>query len=291
MECLNCNSGRLVYDKNSDSYICLDCNHKFPKQYFFISHSHLDIEKVRIIRNIIEETFFYEPILFFLKCLSDESELQNLIRREIYERIWFVYCKSKNAENSKYVCAEREYLQKLQDGGKKFNVVNIELDKFDIWDEKCYDYIRKQVEYQIRKTKLFISYSHYDRDAANSIYSYFSEHGYSVWIDELLTVGTSWFNQTKSNVKEHSYKDGCFVSLLSENAINSHNFRNEISRAIKNDAFIVPIICDNADHNTGEIWNSITTQFPTLKNNNYFVFDTQNPNSSTARLGKFIKSL
>ena len=37
--------------------------------YVFISHSHKDIEKVRILRNVMEENGF-EPLCFFLKCLT-----------------------------------------------------------------------------------------------------------------------------------------------------------------------------------------------------------------------------
>lgn len=151
--CINCQSRRLAYVKENDSYKCLDCGYEYPKQYFFVSHSHLDIEKVRIIRNIIEETFFYEPILFFLKCLSDENEIQNLIRREINERIWFVYCDSENARKSEYVKKEREMVDSLIVSKKRINVLNIELDKFNIWDEACYDYIREQISYRIRKPK------------------------------------------------------------------------------------------------------------------------------------------
>ena len=141
--------------KNIDSYKCLDCDFEYKKQYFFISHSHLDIEKVRIIRNIIEETFFYEPILFFLKCLSDDNEIQNLIEREISERIWFVYCDSENARNSMYVNKERQYVKKLVENGKKINILNIELDKFNIWDKQCYEYIKDQISFHIRKSKIF----------------------------------------------------------------------------------------------------------------------------------------
>ena len=41
--------------------------------YVFISHSHQDIQKVRQIRNAMEEAGF-EPLCFYLKCLSDEDE-------------------------------------------------------------------------------------------------------------------------------------------------------------------------------------------------------------------------
>ena len=57
--------------------------------YVFISHSHKDIKKVRKIRNMIENSGF-EPLYFFLKCLTDDV-VEGLIKREIDARDWFVY--------------------------------------------------------------------------------------------------------------------------------------------------------------------------------------------------------
>ena len=48
----------------------------------FISHCHKDLPSVRMIRNRMEEEGF-EPICFYLKCLTDESEIDSLIKREI----------------------------------------------------------------------------------------------------------------------------------------------------------------------------------------------------------------
>ncbi|MBQ4111381.1 MAG: hypothetical protein IJD38_01150 [Clostridia bacterium] len=58
--------------------------------WIFISHSHQDIQKVRLIRNRLEEKGL-EPLMFYLKCLSDEQEIEELIKREIDERDWFIY--------------------------------------------------------------------------------------------------------------------------------------------------------------------------------------------------------
>lgn len=283
MECLNCNSARLVYDKISDSYVCLNCKYKFPKQYFFISHSHLDIEKVRIIRNIIEETFFYEPILFFLKCLSDEDELQNLIRREINERIWFVYCKSKNAEQSRYVCDERAYLQQLKNAGKKFNELTVELDKFDIWDEECHEYIRKQIEYQIRKTKPFICYAARDAAIANAIREYLQYNGYSVWFADPTANLSAWGESVKSKIKEHSYKDGCLLLIVSDLTVNSNYVKTELEYAVEQNAFIVPIICADGASAT-KLWQQLTEKYPSLTNKQYLTFDTSDPDTSTQNI-------
>lgn len=63
--------------------------------YIFISHSHKDIEKVRQIRNDMENAGF-DPLCFFLKCLTDEDEIEGLIKREIDSRELFVYIDSPN---------------------------------------------------------------------------------------------------------------------------------------------------------------------------------------------------
>ncbi len=77
--------------------------------YFFLSHSHKDIQQVRQIRNQLEDDGF-EPLCFYLKCLSDDSEIEDLIKREIDAREWFVFLDSENARKSKWVTLEREYI-------------------------------------------------------------------------------------------------------------------------------------------------------------------------------------
>ena len=70
---------------------------KFKKSnkggYIFLSHSHDDIDKVRKIRNHLEKDGF-EPLCFYLKCLEDDSEIEDLIKREIDAREWFVFINS-----------------------------------------------------------------------------------------------------------------------------------------------------------------------------------------------------
>lgn len=81
--------------------------------YIFLSHSHDDITKVRQIRNTLEENGF-EPLCFYLKCLNDDSEIEDLIKREIDAREWFVFVNSENSRKSKWVTLEREYISKNQ---------------------------------------------------------------------------------------------------------------------------------------------------------------------------------
>ena len=283
MQCYNCNSARLKYDTPKDAYICLDCGYEFPKQYFFISHSHLDIEKVRIIRNIIEETFFYEPILFFLKCLSDENEINALLQREIDERIWFVYCKSENAEKSKYVQRERSYIDRLMKSGKYKRLVNIELDEFEIWDERCYEYIRRQIAYQIRKTKIFLSFSRRDKEIAELLHERFTERGYSVWWDFDVQAGEIWGESVGNKIKEHSYKDGIILPLLTENSLHSSSFMTEIGCALGKGAMVLPIIFGD----TG----TASALPPDISRIRYYRFDTADAETSFERLLELIAKL
>ena len=54
-------------------------------------------------------------MMFFLKCLSDEDEIDDLIRREIEARSWFILCDSANARNSLWVQQEIEMIKGYPD--------------------------------------------------------------------------------------------------------------------------------------------------------------------------------
>lgn len=95
-------------------------------QYIFVSHSQNDLAKVRKVRDYLEERSF-EPILFNLKCLTDDDELSTLVRREIEARSCFLYLDSPNARVSGRVKAETAYAQEMQ---KRFFTVNLDASWF-----------------------------------------------------------------------------------------------------------------------------------------------------------------
>jgi hypothetical protein len=70
--------------------------------YIFVSHSRKDNEKARRVRDHLESRSF-EPILFNLKCLTDDDELTTLVKREIEARPCFLYLDSPNARVSERV--------------------------------------------------------------------------------------------------------------------------------------------------------------------------------------------
>lgn len=270
MQCYNCDSKRLVYSAEKDAYVCLDCKYEYPKQYFFISHSHLDIEKVRIVRNIVEETFFYEPILFFLKCLSEENEINNLIQREINERVWFIYCKSKNAERSKFVAEERNYIDRLIKSGYNKKILTIDLDHFEIWDDECLDDIRRQVSFKIRKAKIFLSSEPQDIAVARTIYERLTASGYSVWWDKDVGESEFWRTGISDRIKEHSYKDGIFMPVLMRDPM-SASMRKEVLRAYDHNAYILPVAADA---------RALADLPPFLADRNAFILDRDSEKSA-----------
>lgn len=59
---------------------------------------------------MLEDSSF-RPLMFFLKCLNEEGEIDSLIKREIDCRTRFIYCKSENSESSHWVQKEVEYIR------------------------------------------------------------------------------------------------------------------------------------------------------------------------------------
>ena len=70
--------------------------------WVFLSHSNKDYEKVIKVRDLLEKNSF-RPLMFFLKCLNDDDEIDDLIKREIDSRGRFILCDSENARNSEWV--------------------------------------------------------------------------------------------------------------------------------------------------------------------------------------------
>lgn len=260
MQCVYCGSQNIESDNQNDIFVCNKCHKSYKKEYFFISHSHKDIEKVRIVRNTIEESFYNEPILFFLKCLEDDNEITSLLKREIDARLWFIYCNSKNADASKYVQEERKYVQSLIDKGINKNIVTIDLDKFSL-DKP--DEIKKFTLRQIKKRFAFISYNQTDIQYANQIYNDLTNigcntyciayHNYDIENEFGLHINNTIQNIAKNN--------GYFIILLSKKSL-SHNFvKYEYDLAVKNNCIILPVLIDLSFND-----EELMTKFPIFQN-------------------------
>ncbi len=198
--------------------------------WIFVSHSHADIETVRKIRNRFEE-LGYEPLLFYLKCLSDHDEIADLIRREINEREWFVYVDSENARNSDWVKSEREYIAQCE--GKKLMTIDITGD------------VIAQTESIARSLKVFISASARDRDAAKRLGEAFADRDYLVLSGDTLAPGESFLSQIGEQVEDAS-REGFVLVLIGEESAGSPLIAEEVRRAKACGGKLIPIYLEGA---------------------------------------------
>jgi len=196
--------------------------------YIFLSHSHEDIDKVRTIRNCLEQDGF-EPLCFYLKCLNDDSEIEDLIKREIDAREWFVFVDSENSRKSKWVTLEREYIASTN--SKKIITI-------DIHDEES---IEKAVYKIIHNLRIFISYSSRDMKLARRIKDKLEAKDYLVFFaPDSIPPGASYAKAITTALAEAS-QEGCVLVLLTQESLKSAWVFREVERAIESGGTIVPV--------------------------------------------------
>jgi len=200
--------------------------------WIFVSHSHKDLEKVRFIRNEFEKRG-HNPLLFFLKCLNDESELDNLIKREIAERNWFILCDSPNARDSKWVQEEVKMIKSLE--GKVFKTINLE------------DDIEKQINVITKFSKrstVFISHTSKDAKIGQKLISTLKKHDFGVFdYNEGIQTPKDW-KKTIRNAIDDAIAQGFVVFLISKNTFESKYAIEEIAYALEKNALVVPVLIE-----------------------------------------------
>lgn len=196
--------------------------------YIFLSHSHDDIEKVRKLRNMLEDEGF-EPLCFYLKCLEDEEEIADLIKREIDAREWFVFVDSENSRKSRWVKLERDYITKTDQ--KK--ILSVCIDE----DDAINDLVNR-IKHNLR---VFISYSHFDSALENTVREKLKEKDYLVFSDEDLCVGSDWVEEISNMIADAS-KDGCVIALITENSMRSEYVKKEIMFAVQEKGNVIPVL-------------------------------------------------
>lgn len=165
--------------------------------YIFISHSHKDIDDVRIIRNYLESFEGGEPILFFLLSQTDENKISELIKEEINARIWFILCDSKNARDSSWVKSEMEYATSVG----KHNIITINLKKAVINHQLTDEYkvlLNETYAKFKRLSNIFISYSRSDYGLVKKIVDYLAPFGIHLSDDRF----SSWERSAKQEIMD-----------------------------------------------------------------------------------------
>lgn len=94
--------------------------------------------------------------------------------------------------------------------------------------------------YEGNKPYIFVSYCHKDRWFVYPIIEYLARDGYRIWYDKGIIPGSSW-NEV---IADHVSRSSLCVSLISENAVASHNCKREINYAILENKPLVPVFIE-----------------------------------------------
>jgi len=196
--------------------------------WIFVSHSSRDWIKVREIRNILEDKG-HNPLLFHLKCLEDEAEINVLLKREIQARNWFVLCDSKYARASPYVSTEIEYIKSLND--KVFEIIDLEKP------------INNQLDKLNRLSKRITIFPSYDKKSPNAqeILNLLKKNDYYVYdIFEMRSSENSsekpWYDLVEEKHNKAS-QEGFYLLIISKGIFGikgiGENYKDELRAAIE----------------------------------------------------------
>lgn len=192
--------------------------------WIFLSHHSQDIEKVRVIRNEFER-LGHNPLAFHLKCLTTDSEsgrieLDNLIKREIDAREWFVFCENPLI-TSEWVDMEQNYI--IEQGKDMVWSIDMNLEEGQIIE---------QVRRICKEIEVFISYSRIDKAVADIVTKLLIGKDYSVWTPESMVLcGQNLKNEIEVAVNRCSY-EGFYIMLLTKNSFHSEWIEHELELAL-----------------------------------------------------------
>ena len=174
--------------------------------WIFVSHSTKDIEEGRAVRNELERLGQY-PLLFFLKCIEADEELDDLLKREIKARNFFILCDSPNAHASRWVQQEVAFIRSL--AGKSYEVIDLASD----WRIQL-----PLIERLSRKATLFLSYSADTHAEVRQLARDLRELDYRIFFDEAeLAPGDDSRGRIQAVIDE-ALRFGLFLFFLTVSA-------------------------------------------------------------------------
>ena len=205
--------------------------------WIFLSHSHRDFEKLRSLRDQLEKRN-HHPLVFFLKCLDDDSEIDDLIRREIAARSWFILCDSANSRTSRWVMREREIIQTLP--GHSFATVDLDAEI----DEQL-----ESLAPLLKRASVFPSYDRSDHARVAPILQALRAADFGVFSDLEIPLGRYFVREIEIALR-NAAENGAILVFLSRSSLSSQWQRQEIALALRmaepgmQPANVVPVFLD-----------------------------------------------
>lgn len=191
--------------------------------WVFLSHSHEDYEKVRKVRDMLEDQQM-RPLMFFLKCLNDHDEIDSLIKREIDCRTRFILCDTEESRKSAWVQREVEYINSKD---RNFDVIDLTVSEIDIL---------RQIEQIKKQATIFISYNREEMHLAEQVYHRLRKYDFDVRFDAyLLRSSRDFANENMLSIDKACQK-GTVVELLKDRVFSDGSFvRKELAKALEYD--------------------------------------------------------
>lgn len=219
--------------------------------WVFVSHSNKDFDMIARVRNKLE-ALQYKPLLFFLKCLEDDKEIFDLIKREIKSRDRFILCDSKNSRASEWVQKEIEFIKSLN---RPYEIINLEgteeeidesIERFNkrstvyIWSTDEYiksslskSFGEKAFKVSLLPTTFFRDYYYYTSGSPDMVHDDFAplvEPGYlTLIISQTLSEDDMYYIKSGFE-KTHAFDNATFlIYVIAED----ENEKQELAKANK----------------------------------------------------------
>lgn len=190
---------------------------------------------MRAIRNTLEASGS-EPILFFLKCVSESDELDSLLKREIEARNFFLLCDSANARESKWVQDEIAHVRQLD--GRKIEVIDLDGD----WESQM-----RGVSRLVRESRIFMSHARADMDVAIQIADHLRGADFAVYTQDKFAPAAEDIQTALRRIISETMQRGYFLHFLSAASLSSRWCRFESEFALELDpSRYIPILLTSA---------------------------------------------
>lgn len=225
--------------------------------WVFVSHSTKDFEQVRLVRNALEESGF-RPILFYLKSITDENEINDLLKREIDARKRFILCDSPNARESKYVKSEVEYIRSKR---RMYEVIDLSQIRVGEYEK---DSVLSLIQPFRIRSHVFMSSTRSDKCLASILEQGLKTEGFNVENSDTafdfaimnIPGGSAEYSSSVDYVASqiiHSIiidtlSKGYLLCLINNETVHSRYQLSEIRVGLKhNPSQLFPVITDNVD--------------------------------------------
>lgn len=206
--------------------------------WIFLSHSSEDFERVRQIRNYLEEKSL-RPLLFYLKCLESKEETLDLIKREIDVRARFILCDSENAKKSWWVDEEMKYISSKY---PPRSYLRIDISQPD-------DVIHRQLDSYVNQMNIYISCTRNQYGLFNKIRMRLNKYDLNILPDiDSFDCENGYAQEVKKQIA-HAANNGYFVFLYSEDVINSSYIAKEFKLADELNANVLLFTLDKESYN------------------------------------------